>query len=174
MKENKVTANIAVSIFSGAVGTFVALLLVIFAGYTFLDLSFLPASSCSKDDGLVYCFFDENWDSGTYLSVVTGFYSTIITILIALLGVVAALAYIVIRGSAFQRAEEAIEKEVDRYFERSSTEEKIHLALGKIEDARINRIEQSIEEIEIAITEAGFEIRKRLERDDEKKTKQTN
>ena len=111
--KNKTLGNIGVSTFFGAIGAIIALLVSVFAVYLFIDLSFLSSASCGAADDYVYCFFDEKWDSGTYLSTITGFYSTIITLLIALLGVVAGLAFIVIRSSALQQAEESIEKEVD-------------------------------------------------------------
>lgn len=174
MTDKKGKINNAVSAFFGAVGALVALLLAFLAGYIYIDFSFLPAASCGGSENYVYCFFSENWDSETYLSVVSGFYSTIITILIFLLGAVAALAFIVIRGSALQQAEEAIEKEVDRFFETSKAEEKIHEGLEKVGRIELGKIEVRLEVIEIALDEADILKDGKLELVDEKKTEQTD
>lgn len=170
MAEDNSKRHIAVSLFFGAMGALVVLLSVVFVGYLLIDFSFLPDASCGGSDDYVYCFFDDKWDSETYLSVVSGFYSTIITILIFLLGTVAALAFIVIRGSAFREAEEAMEKEVDRYFESSKAEGKIHKWLEKIGGIELEKMKGSLDEMKVALYEEGILIDENLGGADEKKT----
>ena len=172
--KNKAPRNIGASIFFGALGAFMALLFSAFAGYLFIDLSFLSSASCGAGDDHVYCFFDEKWDSGTYLSTITGFYSTIITLLFALLGVVAGLAFIVIRGSALQQAEESIEREVDRYFETNKAEEKIRKGLETVGSVELEKIGQRLEEIEVALEEAGLLPDGSLEDGNAKKTEEAD
>lgn len=167
-------ANFPLNILSGAVGAIVIIFLAIFIGYKTLDISFLKTASCSEGNGIIYCFFDKKWDSETYLSVITSFYSTIITILIALLGVVAGLAYIVIRGSTLQRAEEAIEKEVDRYFETSKAEEKIHKGIEKVGNIELEKIKRSLDEIRVSLIEAEIITDGNLELENEKETKKAD
>lgn len=176
MEEKKGTTNIAVSIFFGAVGAFAVLVLAVFSGYWVLDLSFLPAASCGKGDDYVYCFFDDVWDSATYLSIVTSFYSTVITVLIALMALVAGLSYIAIRSSYFQRGEETIEKEVVRFFKTDEGKMKIREGLGTIEEIDKENIELRFEVIEVALEEAEipFQKLKKLRFDDEEKTEKAN
>lgn len=169
MEEKKGTTNIAVSIFFGAVGAFAVLLLAVFSGYWVLDLSFLSTASCGRDDDYVYCFFDDVWDSATYLSVVTSFYSTVITVLIALMALVAGLAYIAIRNSYFQRGEETIEKEVVRFFKTDDGEMKIRKGLKTIKEIEKENIDLRLDVIEVALEEAGIPFQK-LRLDDEEKT----
>jgi len=100
------------------IGAFVALLIAACFAYISFDFLFLTGAFCQTKGSLSVCFFDDKaWDAENYLSVITGFYSTIITVLIALLGGVAAFAFFAVRGSALQRAEEDIEKEIGQYFE---------------------------------------------------------
>ena len=174
MEENKTSTSIATSVLFGAVGAFAALLVAVFAGYIILDFSFLPAASCGGNDDYVYCFFDKNWDSGTYLSVITEFYSTIITVLMGLLGTVAAFAFFAIRGSAFQRAEETIEKEVERYIDTDKAKDIIHRSLETIENVELDKINLRLDEIEVALEEAEIPINRKLGREDEKETEKAN
>lgn len=170
MNENKIsTSNIAVSIFLGGIGTFVALLIAALAAYIFIDISFLSNTGCNKGKDYVYCFFEKEWDSGTYLSTITSFYSTVITILIALLGVVAGFAIFVIRGSTLERGDEVIEKEVDRYFETDKAKAKISDSAEKFRDAELEEIKGTLDEIRVALIEAEIMKDGNLEVGNEKK-----
>lgn len=156
----------SVSIVSGAIGATLALFLIILIGYIFIDFSFLKDSSCTETAEFTYCFFDKAWDSGTYLSAVTSFYNTIITVLMGLLAVVAAFAFLTIRASAFQRGEETIEKEVERYFGTDRAEDKVRKTLEPaVSTAVVTELDTSVnvaldnvirrlEEIEVALAEA--------------------
>lgn len=154
MAENKKLPIIAISVFFGAVGSFMAMLLTAFAVYIFIDLSFLSNASCADDQGFIYCFFDDQWDSETYLSALTGFYSTIITVLIGLMGVIAAFAFFAIRGSTLQQGEEVIEKEVDRYFKSEQSDVKLQKSIEAVGLNETENIKLRLEEIEIALVEA--------------------
>ena len=167
------TLNIAVTVLSGAVGAFAVLLLAVLVGYWTLDLSFLPTASCGKGDDLVYCFFDDRWDSETYLAIITNFYSTIITVLLALIALVAGVAYMAIRSSAFQRAEETIEREVVRFFKTDEGNIKIRKGLEAIGVTEYEKTRLRLDVIEVALEEADIPFEK-LRLDDEEKTEKAH
>ena len=164
-------ATVAVSVLSGMVGAFVAILIAAYAAYFFIDFSFLLEASCGNEKEFIYCFIDEKWDSATYLSVIDGFYSTIIAVLMGLLGAVVAFAFFSIRGSALQRAEETIEKEVDRYFETEKATEKIHKSTETVSSVRISAINQRLDVIEAVLDENEILVTERLEVENEEEAK---
>lgn len=84
----------------GLAATLAALLFI----YFFIDISFVKNASCGSNRAFQYCFFDKAWDSGEYLSAITTFYGTIITILIGFLAILATLAFLVVRISAGHHA----------------------------------------------------------------------
>ncbi|MBT3306739.1 MAG: hypothetical protein HN377_09680 [Alphaproteobacteria bacterium] len=124
-EESKNWTNIAVSVSFGAVGAFGAMVFAIFVASRFFDFSFLQEASCREGDNYIYCFFDKKWDSGTYLSIITSFYSTVIAVLIGLLGAVVAFAYITIKGTSHQWVEDVAEKAIGRYFEKNEFHEQV-------------------------------------------------
>lgn len=176
MEKHKNNLNIGVSLFFGVVGASIVMFLVIFAAYFMLDLSFVSNASCGSTGEAAYCFFDDKWDSDTYLSIITEFYSTVITVLIFLVGVMAAFAYVVIRGSAMQQAEEEIEREVDRYFETGKAQERILRGMGEAWKGEVGSIQERLELIEDALMyneilpeTIGVDDESDEEEDDEKK-----
>lgn len=166
--------GLAVNSLFGAIGSLLALFAAVAISFWFIDFSILNTASCGEIDQLVYCFFDEKWDSETYLSAITDFYSTIITIIIGLLGVVAAFSYLTIRSSTLQKTEEATEQEVRRYFETIKAEEQLYRASQRAKDSQVNEINVRLEEIEVALYEAGILIDGELGAEDEEETDETN
>lgn len=73
-----------------AVSTAVVLvgILVVFAAHV-VDFSFLSDAACRAVpqtrfyDSFTYCFYGTGWDEETYLAAVSGFYSTLIAVLVA-------------------------------------------------------------------------------------------
>ncbi|MFC4346982.1 hypothetical protein ACFO5Q_03910 [Kordiimonas lipolytica] len=167
--------------FLGAAGSLLAVLAVFTLIAIFFDVGFLPEVLCDKKYPGRVCFYDDAWDSETYLSVITGFYGTIITILVGLLGVVAAFAFFVIRGDAIRQSEEAIEDEIKRYFSTVAAEKMVSTSLTKVAESRRTEIEKQMREIhteiddlKLALVEAEVLIDGQLEIEDEEAAPETN
>lgn len=169
--EKRNSKNVAISTLAGAIGAIVVLVLVAFVGYLFLDLSLLSSTSCGRGDEYVFCFFDDNWDSGTYLSVITSFYSTVITVLLGLLGAVAAFTFFAIRSSAFQQAEETIANEVERFFTTDKrAKEVIKDSLPELVEDEFKDVADRLENIETQLEEQGLLTLRTLELGDAEET----
>lgn len=152
-------------------GVFASLSIVLFI-YNFIDIDFVQNAKCGQNGSFHYCFFDEAWDSGEYLSAITTFYGTIITILIGLLAVLATLAFLVVRTSAGHHAQEAMENEVERYFGSNAAVESIQRKVGQITKERVSQetkaLESRLEAITVALEENGYKISGTIK--DEKET----
>ena len=119
-----------------------------------VDIKFLKDTSCSKVNLLTYCFYDTKWDSGTYLSTITSFYTTLITFLIAIQALVSWLAYAVIKNSHKNHIEESIEGELPRYFSTLNARKLINLELieavkqeTRILEGRLSNAQEEILEL---------------------------
>lgn len=156
--------------FAGFLGGLAALLITFLIVYHFFDFHFIENASCGEGKALAYCFFDKQWNSSTYLSIITSFYSIVIAMLIGLLGAVAAFAFLSIRTSALRQAEGDIEKQVDIYFEQTKAEEKIQKGLKQLGNVEIEKLGNRLEAIEIALEEAGLLPEETLGTKDEKTT----
>lgn len=107
-------------------------------GYTIMhmvDVKFLTDVAC-QDFGpskyvpkFTYCFYDEEWDSETYLAAITSFYTTLITVLIALQALISWVSFIVIRNSNKQEIESEVEKELPNFFRSKNSDTVIKEAL---------------------------------------------
>lgn len=173
--EKRNSKSVAISTLAGAIGATVVLVLVAFVGYLFLDLSLLSSTSCGRGDEYIYCFFDDDWDSGTYLSVITSFYSTVITVLLGLLGAVAAFTFFAIRSSAFQQAEETIANEVDRFFTTDMrAKEVVRDGVQQVAEGEFKQIIRRLEKIETELEEQGLLTVGTLELGDAKEAEETD
>lgn len=87
-----------------------------------MDVKFLSQAACQQvkvtpfSKEYTFCFYGSDWDEGTYLSSITNFYSSLVTVLIAVQGLVSALAFIVIKASNKRIIEEEVESELPKYF----------------------------------------------------------
>ncbi|MEP0503330.1 MAG: hypothetical protein ABJD13_02475 [Paracoccaceae bacterium] len=106
-----------------AISTTIALLILgSIAMAHIVDIKFLEDVACQRQQGagpfptVSYCFYSEEWDSATYLSVISTFYTTLITVLIALQALISWISFIVIRNSNRQEIESEIEKEIPNFF----------------------------------------------------------
>ena len=177
MEPNQNTGNsdkrisIGLCVTFGAIGAVLALLVAFIILYLLVDVSFVikALDSNSPGGGKVY-FFDESWNDETYLSVITGFYTALITILIALMGVVAAFAIFMIKGASLEKIEETTEKEVKVYFEKASTLDVINKLLGILQIERITKLEDRIVKIEQDLEVENTLPEYKLGVEDEKKT----
>lgn len=157
----------------GVIGTLITLIILALAVHHYIDPSFLTNYLVKNTQGgyTVY-FFDEVWDSETYLSIITTFYATIITILVTLLGAVAALAIFAIKGASLEKTEEVAEKEVRRFFGKSSTDDRIK---GFLKGIVKSEIDEKFAELDTRVTKIGEileenDLSYNLEVEDDKKT----
>lgn len=87
-----------------------------------VNVNFLSNTACQQvkaapfSKEYTFCFYGSEWDEGTYLSSITSFYSTLITVLIAAQSLVSALAFVVIKASNKRIVEEEVESELPKYF----------------------------------------------------------
>jgi large-conductance mechanosensitive channel len=151
-----------VCFFAGVVGGIVATLAIVLILYLFVDIDFVKNATCGVDGKFHYCFFDKAWDSGEYLSAITTFYGTIITILIGFLAILATLAFLVVRISAGHHAQESMEGEVERYFASNAAVISIEGKLGALADTMIEQrtreLAVRLETIITVLEEDGYDI----------------
>lgn len=122
-----------------AVSTAVVLvgILVVFATHI-VDFSFLSDAACREVpqtrfyDSFTYCFYGTGWDEETYLAAVSGFYSTLIAVLVAVQALVSWLAFTVIRSSNKQAISEEVEKEIPYFFRTKDADPIVQDALQEI------------------------------------------
>lgn len=122
-----------------AVSTAVVLvgILFIFAAHI-VDFSFLSDAACREVpqtrfyDSFTYCFYGTGWDEETYLAAVSGFYSTLIAVLVAVQALVSWLAFTVIRSSNKQAISEEVEKEIPYFFRTKDADPIVRDALQEI------------------------------------------
>lgn len=169
---NRITL-LTVCMLLGAMGTLITLIILALVTHHYTDSSFLNNYFIKNTQGgyAVY-FFDKEWDSETYLSIITNFYAFIITIIVALLGVVAAFAFFAIRGASLDKTEEVAEKEVRRFFEKATTEGRIKDFLKEMVE---DEVDEKTEKLDTRVTEMGQMLEEnglpyKLKVEDEKKT----
>jgi hypothetical protein len=154
--------NFWICFFAGVVGGIVATLGIVLMLYLFVDIDFVKNANCGAQGSFHYCFFDERWDSGEYISAITTFYGTIITILVGFLAILATLAFLVVRISAGHHAQEAMEGEVARYFASNAAVTSIEQKLGELADdiveQRTRELAVRLETIITVLEEDGFDI----------------
>lgn len=112
-------------------------ILVVFATHI-VDFSFLSDAACREVpqtrfyDSFTYCFYGTGWDEETYLAAVSGFYSTLIAVLVAVQALVSWLAFTVIRSSNKQAISEEVEKEIPYFFRTKDADPIVRDALQEI------------------------------------------
>lgn len=122
-----------------AVSTAVVLVgvFVVFATHI-VDFSFLSDAACREVpqtryyDSFTYCLYGTDWDEETYLAAVSGFYSTLIAVLVAVQALVSWLAFTVIRSSNKQAISEEVEKEIPYFFRTKDADPIVRDALQEI------------------------------------------
>ncbi|WGR57416.1 hypothetical protein [Paracoccus versutus] len=86
---------------------------------------FYSAPNCSTVSDVFYCYLNQGgaWSDATYLQTITGFYTSVITILIAALAVVAAFGAYTLKASARAQIEQEIPPHISDYFDRDKGKE---------------------------------------------------
>ena len=90
------------------------------------------------------------------------------------MALVGGLAYMAIRSSAFQRAEEVIGREVERYFDKGDTEREIRQRIMSVDAERLEEINLRIERIDDVLKYNEIMGEENLSVDDEEETKETD
>lgn len=82
--------------------------------------AFYSAPNCSTISDVFYCYLNQGgtWSDATYLQTITGFYTSVITILIAALAVVATFGAYTLKVSARAQIEQEIPSHISDYFDR--------------------------------------------------------
>lgn len=108
------------------------LIIIIILAYHFIDLKFISISSCAREADYVMgriCFYSSKWDDSTYITAITSFYSTIITILISVQAIITWISFVVIKNSHKRVIEEEIRSELPNYFGKITTIEELQRIL---------------------------------------------
>lgn len=151
------TRSIVIPFLAGAAGAFAAMLFVGLLIYWLTDFQFLHQDACGTYNGSTFCVLDDRWDTETYLSTISSFYGTIITVLVGLLAFVAAFAFFAVRASALSHAEEKVSEEVHRYFTDSKVgDERIRTILDELSKVRNQSIANRVDVIETQLSEQGL------------------
>lgn len=120
-----------------------------------VDINFLSETSCKKHeasyflDEFTFCFYGKDWDESTYLSAVSGFYSTLIAVLVAVQAIVSGLAFMVVRSSSKRAIEDEVESQLPIYFGRVKAVEEVEkIVKGISEDTVKSAVTQGTAELE--------------------------
>lgn len=119
------------------------LLVLVFLHY--VDISFLSEASCRHIDATgnrsayTYCFYGEDWDESTYLSAVSGFYSTVIGFLVAVQALVSTLAFVFVRSTNRRAIEDEVEIQLPAYFGTTKAASEIKTVVGQVSKDAIER-----------------------------------
>ncbi|WP_168193102.1 hypothetical protein [Rhodophyticola sp. CCM32] len=119
------------------------LLALVFLHY--VDISFLSEASCRHIDATgnrsayTYCFYGEDWDESTYLSAVSGFYSTVIGFLVAVQALVSTLAFVFVRSTNRRAIEDEVEIQLPAYFGTTKAASEIEVVVGQVSGTAIEQ-----------------------------------
>jgi len=148
--------GILTCVLAGTSGSIIVLLVIGVIGMVWWDPIFvnLMQSSehmCEAHMEGYYCFFSQNWDDGTYLSSITGFYTNLITVLLALMAIMSALSFVVIRSSAKGHIEDYVDNVIEQPHMKHMFDEQISNAVTKNIDygelsSRVDEIERILED----------------------------
>lgn len=98
------------------------------------DINFWSKDALKAIHGNNLCYFDEKWDSGTYLQTITSFYTTIITLLIAMQAIISWISFVIVKNSSKEAIDNSVEKELPRIMEQTSTERKLQELMTNINE----------------------------------------
>ncbi|QBY00120.1 hypothetical protein E2K80_04685 [Rhodophyticola sp. CCM32] len=86
-----------------------------------------------------YCFYGEDWDESTYLSAVSGFYSTVIGFLVAVQALVSTLAFVFVRSTNRRAIEDEVEIQLPAYFGTTKAASEIEVVVGQVSGTAIEQ-----------------------------------
>lgn len=120
-----------------------------------VDVSFLSEAACRQVQetnwyrSFTYCFYGSDWNQSTYLSAVSGFYSTIIAVLVAVQALVSGLAFVFVRSTNRRAIEDEVEAQLPTYFGTVKAAEEVQQVVARVSgDAIEQAVEQRTAELE--------------------------
>lgn len=126
----------------------------------FVDVEFLSDAACRRaEDSLwygtfTYCFYGDGWNESTYISAVSGFYSTIIAVLIAIQALVSGLAFVFVRSTNRRAIEDEVEVQLPAYFGTVKAVDSMKIIVSDLSGGAIEQaITQRTAELESQLSE---------------------
>lgn len=111
----------------------------------FIDVSFLSDAACRRVEAsnwraaYTYCFYGEDWDQSTYLSAVSGFYSTVIGVLVGVQALVSGLAFGFVRSTNRRAIEDEVENQLPAYFGTTKAADEVKSVVQQVSDVAIEQ-----------------------------------
>lgn len=113
---------------------------------------------CSSQPVNSYCGDPANWNSETYLSAITDFYSDIITVLVAIIGLIGVLGFLYIKSHTVSQLEDAVDKGLEKQSETIRYREQLENIVDDSVKTEIGTMLDRIEEIERVLVDEGFDL----------------
>ena len=160
------------SVLAGALGAIAILIIVGLVGSSYWSPLFVSLEEAAKNNVCssytkgVYCFFADVWNDETYLATVTGFYTALITVLLALIALVGGFSFIVIRYNALGHTEDYVDKILVQPHMQHMFDTKIAAAVAKnlTDNKAYPELLSRVDAIEAAIEELGGQVSGKIER----------
>ena len=140
--------------------TFLAVTTIYITATHYFEYRFISDDHCYLIGEETFCVFKGDWDNDAYISVIASFYETVITIIILLLTIVSAFAYMVVKSNISQHATEEIERLLPEYFERGPGYKKVSDEIAssdKFQQIEIN-LKDLREDIQNAFDHCGLDV----------------
>ncbi len=134
------------SVFWGVITASVVLFVSFYLFNFFVDIKFISSSACLREqkiffvEGMTVCLLSDNWNDSTYLSAVTGFYSTVISLLIGILALTTWLSFAILRSSHKREIEQQVVEEVPHYLGGEAGSQILQAAISKSGDKAIEAL----------------------------------
>lgn len=128
----------------------------------FFDFNFITKYNCGETLSIHYCLFNSEFNKDSYLSIISNFYNTVITVLLALSAILATLAFVVIKESAKQHTLDAVSIELEKYFAGDKSQKDIASKIESLVAEKITEIDKTnqkqFEAIRIALEDEGIVV----------------
>ncbi|GAA0616284.1 hypothetical protein [Paenochrobactrum glaciei] len=140
--------------------------LVVYIFYHFMvGTNFINSENCFSNGGYQLCYYGENgvWSDAAYLQTISSFYTSLITVLIAIIALVGVVATLSLRASVRAHADQEIPTFVKAHFETIEA----HNSLSDLIEGYIrNSLANNLRGVPIVLPENGelAEAFKALER----------
>lgn len=117
--------------------------LVFYIFYSYMvDSAFYDGESCLSLSNAQVCYFAKNsvWSDSSYLQTITGFYTSIITVLIGIIAIVATVGAYTIKASIRAQAEQEMPLYVASHFDHVSGQNQVRSVVEDKMSAKINSL----------------------------------
>ncbi|WP_392338758.1 hypothetical protein [Loktanella salsilacus] len=120
-----------------------------------VDISFMSDAACQRAAGtkfyssFTYCFYGSEWNESTYLSAVSGFYSTIIAVLVAVQALVSGIAFVFVRSTNRRAIEDEVEVQLPAYFQTIKAADMVEAVVRQVSSGAVERaVDQKTAELQ--------------------------